>query len=94
MFGRLVKDLHGNIFSVKDWRLYIAIPLEKFERVIFTKDHLSQIDFNLGITHKGNYYGFDFSLDLNLYIGYKFILEDYDESLDIRKSYLWTKKRK
>lgn len=91
MFGPQIKDLHGNIFSVHNWRLYIAIP-SNFDKVIFTKDHLTQIPFNLAILDD-KYWAFDIIEDSHIYIGYKLKLEGYDESLDIRKSYLYGRKR-
>lgn len=93
MAGPKIKDLHGNIFSVQDWRFYISIPIAKFNRIIFTKDHESQEVFNLAIS-ENKYIGFFYVEHLNLYIGYKLQLEGYEESLDIRKSHLYVKKRK
>lgn len=92
MFGPQIKDLHGNIFSVHKWRLYIAIP-KKFDKVIFTKDCLTNTSFNLAI-NGDTYMAFDLIEDQPIYVGYKLKLEGYDESLDIRKSHLYGKRKR
>lgn len=91
MFGPIIKDLHGNIFSVHKWRLYIAIPKD-FDKVIFTKDYLTGITFNLAIIDN-TYKAFDTIDGKSIYVGFELKLEGYDESLDIRKSYLYGRKR-
>lgn len=92
MFGPIIKDLHGNIFSTKTWGLYIAIPQGKYDKLIFTKDHLSDKPFNLAI--KGNkYYAYILTEEQSIYVKYKLTLQGYDESLDIRKAYLYGKRK-
>ena len=92
MFGTIIKDLHGNIFSVKDWRLYIAIPIKDFTTMIYTHDRKTGKVFNLALTHDNKFMAFCSVQDRNLYVGYNLILKGYDESLDIRKSYLYGRK--
>lgn len=94
MFGTIIKDLHGNIFSVKSWRLYIAIPLKDIKAMIYTRDRISDKVFDLAITHEDKYFAFCPIQEQSLYTGYELTLKGYDESLDIRKAYLYGRKNK
>lgn len=88
-----ILDLHGNKFAVGDFKLYLKIPLEKIDTLIYTRDYLSGMSFNLAKSNN-KYYGYFYNLSLRMYVRFKLKLTGYDESSDIRKSYLYVNKRK
>lgn len=92
MLGTKIIDLHGNIFTLGNWHLKTQIPIGIYDKLVFTKDTISLESFNLAI--KGNKFkAYFYSLSLNLYICFKLTLKGYDESKDIRKAYLYGKRK-
>lgn len=87
-----ILDLHGNKFKVGDWKLFLNIPIGKSDKLIFTRDYLSGEAFNLEVKGK-KYKAYFYNLSMNLYVGYKLELTGYDESKDIRKAYLYGKRK-
>ena len=87
-----ILDLHGNKFKVGDYKLSLEIPIGKCNKLIFTRDPLSGETFNLFV--KGKIYkAYFYNLSINCYVCYKLELVGYDESKDIRKAYLYGKRR-
>lgn len=87
-----ILDLHGNKFKVGDYKLSLNISIGKCDKLIFTRDHISGETFNLFV--KGKIYkAYFYNLSINCYVCYKLELIGYDESKDIRKAYLYGKRR-
>lgn len=87
-----ILDLHGNKFIAKNWKLYLSIPIGKCDKLIFTRDYVSGDSFNLAVKKK-TYKSYFYNLSINCYVCYKLELVGYDESKDIRKAYLYGKRR-
>lgn len=92
MLGSQIIDLHGNIFTRGDWTLETQIPTGIYDKLIFTKDILSQESFNLAIKDN-KFRAYIYLSYLTLYACYKLTLDGYDESNDIRKAYLYGKRK-
>lgn len=87
-----ILDLHGNKFKVGDYKLSLEIPIGKCNKLIFTRDHISGEIFNLFV--KGKIYkAYFYNPSINCYVCYRLELVGYDESKDIRKAYLYGKRR-
>ena len=87
-----ILDLHGNKFIAKDWKLCLSIPIGKCDKLIFTRDYVSGDSFILAVKKK-TYKAYFYNLSINCYVCYKLELVGYDESKDIRKAYLYGKRR-
>lgn len=87
-----ILDLHGNKFEVLGYKLELKIPILKWERLLFTRDYISGESFNLGIRGKV-YRAYFYNYEMDLYVSYKLKYLGYDESKDIRKSYLYGKRK-
>ena len=90
---REIIDLHGNKFKVGDYFLCLKIPITGKGNLVFTRDLISGEPFNLSV-NKNKYKGYFYNVSLNLYVKYDLEYNGYDESLDIRKSHLYVRKRK
>ena len=64
----------------------------KGDKLIFTRDYASGDSFNLAVKKK-TYKAYFYNLSINCYVCYKLELVGYDESKDIRKAYLYGKRR-
>lgn len=93
MLGNQIKDLQGNIFSVGDWAFATQIPTGIYIEFVFTRDYLTGKRFNL-VSKDNKYFGYFYLSFYNLYIKYNLDKIGYEESLDIRKAYLYANKRK
>lgn len=92
MKGDTFTDLHGNIFSLGDWELASQIPIGEFDHIYYTGNANKFEPFNLCV--KGNnYYAYIYNIQYHLFIRYNLKLKGYDESKDIRKSYLYERNR-
>lgn len=91
--AREIKDLHGNKFKVGDYKLCLEIPITGKGNLVFTRDLISGDAFNLSVV-RDRYLGYFYNLSLNLYVRYDLEYMGYDESLDIRKSHLYARKKK
>lgn len=87
-----ILDLHGNKFIAKNWKLCLDIPIGKWDKLVFTRDYVSGDSFNLGVKGK-TYKAYFYNLSMRCYICYGLELAGYDESKDIRKAYLYGKRR-
>lgn len=83
-----ITDLHGNTYKLGDYRLKYQFPkFTNCKRWVYTKDIISSRTFNI-ITTEDKTYGVTYSSIYGLYIVYKLGFISYEESKDIRKSYL------
>lgn len=86
MIGRIIEDLHGHKFKVKDWHI---IPKDNFLPLIEKGEHLSlQAD---RITQQGfilSVYNDSYKLSMYSYSGFRFIADlellEYKKENDIR----------
>lgn len=85
-----ILDLHGNIFKKEEWRITLAIPLHKIDKLIYTRDLISGQPFDLAVRryHKSlAFRAFFYSEVYGTYIEYKLKLIGYDRKSDIRTKY-------
>lgn len=87
-----IKDLHGNIFKVNNYKLCLEISTEGNHSLIFTRDYVSGETFVLYVGDN-KYFGYFYNQSMNLWVRYKLTLTGYDINIDIRKSHLWKKKK-
>lgn len=90
--AREITDLHGNKFKVKDYKLIFEVPIKDGNKSSYTRDLISGIGFVL-INHRDIYEAYFYNQSLDLYVCYKLDRFGYDESKDIRKAYLYGKRR-
>lgn len=86
--GNQITDLHGNIFKPRrKFKFWVKVPIDLFEKIIFTRDRISGKEFSLGINPEGKYYLFGYNQSLDMYYSRRLDYVTYDESKDIR--YEW-----
>lgn len=82
---RKIIDLHGNVFNILEWELYLEVPSD-LDKLLFTRDCVSGESFLLGIKNN-TYSAYFYSMPINCYIGYELGYQEHDKSKDIRKVY-------
>lgn len=90
--AREITDLHGNKFKVKDYKLTFEVPIKDGNKSSYTRDLISGIPFCL-VNHQDIYKAYFYNQPMKLYVYYKLDRFGYDESKDIRKAYLYGKRR-
>lgn len=89
-----ILELGGNHFQVNAYyRLYLDFPFKSGTQSL-TRDLYSDMAFNLIHTDKGNWYGVWWIDYLNMYLLRKLEFLEYREDVDIKKAYLYVRKRK
>lgn len=89
-----ILELGGNHFQVKPfYRLYLDFPFKTGDQCL-TRDLYSNRIFNLIHTKKNRWYAVFYSSELEVYILRKLEFLEYIEKVDIKKHYLYGKRRK
>ena len=89
-----ILELGGNKFKVKPfYRLYLKFPFKSGNQT-FTRDLYSDKVFTLIHTKSKKWYQVQYIYELDMYLLRKLKWLEYVEKIDIRKSYLYGKKRK
>ena len=92
--GKEILELLGNKFEVlPKCKFWFEVPQEKFKRLIYTRDRISNIDFLLGETNKGKWYYIKYNAGYDMYYVYPLKFIEYDESKDMRYEWKYRKRR-